>query len=71
MIPWMGDQPVARLLSTHRATQPQNKRTQTSMSRVGFASTIPVFERAKTAHALDRAATAMGVVTTKFVHRSK
>jgi hypothetical protein len=44
----------------HRTTQTQNKRTQTSMPRVGFIPTIPVFERAKTFHALDRAATVMG-----------
>jgi hypothetical protein len=30
------------------------------MSRVGFEPTIPVFERAKTIHALDAAATAIG-----------
>jgi hypothetical protein len=30
------------------------------MPRVGFESTIPVFERAKTVHALDRAATVIG-----------
>jgi hypothetical protein len=29
--PWTGDQPVARPLLTHRTTQTQNKRTQTSM----------------------------------------
>jgi hypothetical protein len=54
---WTGDQPVARPLSTHRTTQTQNKRTQTSMPRVGFESTTIVFERAKTVQALDRAAT--------------
>jgi hypothetical protein len=32
--PWTGDQPVARRLPTHRTTQTQNKRTQTSMPRV-------------------------------------
>jgi hypothetical protein len=42
----MGDQPVARPLPTHRTTQTQNKRTQASMSRVGFEPTIPVFEQA-------------------------
>jgi hypothetical protein len=47
---------VARPLATHRATQTQNKRTQTSMPRVVFESTIPVFERSKTVHA----ATVMG-----------
>jgi hypothetical protein len=41
----MGDQPVARLLLP---TQTQNKRIQASMHRVGFESTIPLFEPAKT-----------------------
>jgi hypothetical protein len=58
--PWTGDQPVARPLPPHKTTQIQNKRTQTSMPRVGFQPTIPVFERAKTDHALDRAVTAIG-----------
>jgi hypothetical protein len=49
-IPWTGDQPVTRLLPTHRTTQ--NKRTQTSMSWVTFEPTIPAFERAKTVHVL-------------------
>jgi hypothetical protein len=57
---WTGDQPVSRPLSTHGTTQTQNKRTQTSMPWVGFEPTIPVFERAKTVHALDRAATVTG-----------
>jgi hypothetical protein len=61
--PWTGDQPVARPLSTHRATQTQNKRTQTSMPPMGFEPTIPVFERAKTVHALDHAATVIGIET--------
>jgi hypothetical protein len=30
------------------------------MPRVGFEPTIPVFEQAKTFHALDRAATVIG-----------
>jgi hypothetical protein len=47
--PWTGDQPIARPLPTHRTTQTQNKRTQTSMPRV-------VFKLTKTVHALDRAA---------------
>jgi hypothetical protein len=34
--PWMGDQPVARPLPTHRTTQTQNKCTQTSMPQVGY-----------------------------------
>jgi hypothetical protein len=49
-----------RPLLTHRTTQTQNERTQTSISRAGFEPTTPVFERAKTIHALDRAATVFG-----------
>jgi hypothetical protein len=59
-IPWMGDQPVAMPLSTHRTTQTQNKRTQISIPRVRFEPTIPAFKRAKTVHALHRAAILMG-----------
>jgi hypothetical protein len=32
-----------------------------SMPQVGFETTIPVFEQAKTVHALDRAATVIGL----------
>jgi hypothetical protein len=53
--PWMGDQPVARSLPTHRKKQTQNKRIQISMHRMGFEPKTPVFKRAKTVHALDRA----------------
>jgi hypothetical protein len=56
-IPWTEDQPVARPLST----QIQNKHRQTSMPSVGFKTTVPVFERAKAVHDLDRAATAIGI----------
>jgi hypothetical protein len=31
------------------------------MPRVGFEPTVPVFERGKTVHALDRAATVIGL----------
>jgi hypothetical protein len=41
--PWTGDQPVAKPLPTHGTTQTQNKRTQTSIPRVRFEPTIPVF----------------------------
>jgi hypothetical protein len=58
--PWTGDQPFARPLPTHRTTQTQNKRTHTSMPRVGFEPTIPAFEPAKTVHDLDRVATVIG-----------
>jgi hypothetical protein len=52
--PWAGNQPVARPLPTHRTTETQNKRTQISMPRVALELTTPVFERAKTVHALGR-----------------
>jgi hypothetical protein len=63
MTPWTGDQPVAGLY-LYRTIQTQHKRTQTSMLRLGFEPTIPVFERAKTVHALDRAATVIGLLMT-------
>jgi hypothetical protein len=49
---WTGDQPVARPLPINR-TQTQNKPTQIFMPLVGFEPTIPVFEQAKTIHALE------------------
>jgi hypothetical protein len=61
--PWTSDQPVARPLPTHRTTQTQNKRTQTSIPWMRFEPTIPAFEGAKTVHALDRAATVIGIHT--------
>jgi hypothetical protein len=36
------------------------------MPRVGFEPTTPVFQRAKTVHALDRAATVIGKQTATF-----
>jgi hypothetical protein len=58
--PWTGEQPVAGPIPTQRTTQTQNKRTHISMPRVGFEPTIPVFERAKTVHGFDAAATVIG-----------
>jgi hypothetical protein len=58
--PWTGDQSVANPLPTHRTTQTQNKRTETSIPRVGFEPTIQVFDRAKTVHALERAVAVTG-----------
>jgi hypothetical protein len=60
--PWTGDQPITRPLPTHRATKTHNKRTRTSMPRVGFESTIPVFKRTKRVHALDRAVTVIDFI---------
>jgi hypothetical protein len=55
--PWTGDQSVDRPLPAHRTALTQIKRIQTSMPQGGFEPTIPVFEWAKTVHALHRAAT--------------
>jgi hypothetical protein len=46
----------------HWTTQTKNKRRQTSIPCVGFEPTIPVFERSRTFHALDRAATVIGIL---------
>jgi hypothetical protein len=60
----MVDQLVARPLPTQKTTQTQNKRTQTSMLRVGFEPTMSVFQRTKAVHALDRAA---AVIDIKYI----
>jgi hypothetical protein len=44
--------------------------TQTAMPRVGFEPTIPVFERAKTFHALDRAASVIGEQISGYTYNS-
>jgi hypothetical protein len=51
---------VIRPSQSRYLTQTQNKHKQTSMPQVGFEPTIPAFERAKTFHALDCAATGIG-----------
>jgi hypothetical protein len=60
MTPWTGDQLYRKAATTHRTIQTQKKRGQTSMPRLGFERTTPVFKRAKTFHALVRAATVIG-----------
>jgi hypothetical protein len=60
--PCTGDQPVARPLPTHRTTQTQNKRKQTSRPWVRFEPRIPAFEQVRTVHALDRVATVIGIM---------
>jgi hypothetical protein len=52
--PWTVDQPVARLLPTLRINAHRHQCLDWR------EPTIPVFERAKTVHALDRAATVIG-----------
>jgi FAD synthase len=43
-------------------TQTQNKHKQTTIPRVGFEPTLLEFERARTVHALDRAAAVIGIL---------
>jgi hypothetical protein len=62
---------VARALPTHRTAQTQNQCTQTSMPRVRFEHMTPVFELSKTVHALDRAATVIGLLETSAEYKSK
>jgi hypothetical protein len=44
----------------HREQHKQTLNANTSRLQAGFVPTIPVLERAKTVHALDRAATLIG-----------
>jgi hypothetical protein len=67
--PWTGNQPVARPLPTHKATQTQNKRTQISMPWVGFELTIPTFERVKTVRPIWSAFTGLPVALFPWNHR--
>jgi hypothetical protein len=67
---WRSAHYKAATLSTHRTTQWQNKSRQTSVPWVGFESTMPVFERAKTVHVLDRAAIVIGVISTHYYLRN-
>jgi hypothetical protein len=46
-----------RKASTYTGQHNTEKYGNTSMPRAGFETTIPVFERSKTVHALDSAAT--------------
>jgi hypothetical protein len=69
--PWTGNQPAVRAQPTHRTTQTQNKRRQTSTLSVGFKPMISVFERAKTVHALDRAATVIAMLIHYFENMSE
>jgi hypothetical protein len=50
----------------HTEQQRHRLNAQTSMPRVGFELTIPIFERAKTVHALERAATVVGRALSNF-----
>jgi hypothetical protein len=59
--PWTGDQPDAIPLPTHTEQHKHriNAHRHPCLER-GFEPTIPAFEREKTVHALDRAATVIG-----------
>jgi hypothetical protein len=45
----------------HRTTQTQNRHTKTSVPQVGFERMTLMFEREKTVHASDSAATVIGI----------
>jgi hypothetical protein len=51
----------------HKEQHKLNKRTQTFMPRVEIETMIPVFERAKTVHALERGATLIDCPMYKLV----
>jgi hypothetical protein len=51
---------LSQELYVHIGKHTQNKYTEASMSRVGFKSITPSFERAKAVHTLERMATVMG-----------
>jgi hypothetical protein len=57
----LGGGSARRKADTYTWQHKHNKRRQTSIPCVGFETTTPVFERAKTVHALDRAATVIGL----------
>jgi hypothetical protein len=65
--PWTNDRAVVRPLPKYRTAQTHNNSHththQISLPEVVFEPMIPVFERTKTVHALDRAATVIGVWT--------
>jgi hypothetical protein len=54
-------------LPAHRTPQTQYKSIQTSKPQVGFEPTIPVFERAKTVHALDGATNFLSIHNSKYL----
>jgi hypothetical protein len=53
--PWMGDQPVAKPLLTHRTIQTTNKLTQITATQVGCDPKTLVFERLNIVNVLDTA----------------
>jgi hypothetical protein len=66
--PWTGDQPVLMPLPTHRTRETKKNRTQTSMPPLGFEPTTPVFERAKTVHALESTTTGSEVSLLRYIN---
>jgi hypothetical protein len=53
--PWTGDQSCRKAV-TYTGQQKRRKNADRHMPPAGFELTIPVFEKAKTFHTLDRAA---------------
>jgi hypothetical protein len=65
---WMGDQPVARLLPTHRTTQTQNKHTDFH-ALSGIRNHDPSVKRAKTVHAVHALVRAVTVIGLQLLYR--
>jgi hypothetical protein len=64
LLGWGISRSLGRYLHTGQDKQ-KRKRTQASIPQVGFDPTIPLVERAKTVHALDRVATVSDTSQTK------
>jgi hypothetical protein len=64
--PWTGGSALLQARYLHKTTHTEKERWQTSMPRVVFESTTPVFERAKTVHVL----TAEPLWSPPFIHSS-
>jgi hypothetical protein len=66
--------PLGQVISQSQGrylTQTQKKHRQTSIPQVGFEPMIPVFKRAKTVHALNSAATVIGLPILTFLNYQK
>jgi hypothetical protein len=55
------------MAATYTGQHKLNRRRQTSLSRVGFKPTIPLFERAKIFFALDRRGRVIGLLNSNNV----
>jgi hypothetical protein len=63
----LGGGSARRKAATFTQNNTNTEKTQISMLRAGFEPMIPVFEQAKTAHGIDRAATVIGFTVHKMI----